>query len=52
VLAAVTRYAMAIELNKIERAEHSRAVVLPVAEQIKDRQPTMIADDRLAVYEA
>ena len=28
---------LAIKLNQIERAEHGGAVVLPVAEQIKDR---------------
>ena len=42
----------AIKLNEIEGAENSGMVVLPVAEQLKDRQPVMINDNRLAVYEA
>ena len=41
----------AIKLNEIEGAENSGMVVLPVAEQLKDRQPVMINDNRLAVYE-
>ena len=43
---------LAIKLNKIEGAENGGVVVLPVAEQFKDRQPVTINDDSFAVYEA
>jgi len=29
----------AVKLDQVEGAEHSRAVVLPVAQQLKDRRP-------------
>lgn len=39
------------KLDQIERTEYSGAVMLPVAEQVKDRQPSSINNDRFAVDE-
>ena len=42
---------LAINLNQIEGAEHGGAVMLPVAEQVKYRQPSSIDNNRLAIDE-
>jgi hypothetical protein len=43
---------LAVEFDQIESAEHSGVVVLPIADQVEDREPVRIDDDGLAVERA
>ena len=43
---------LAVEFDQIESAEHGGVVVLPIADQIEDREPVRIDDDGLAVERA
>ena len=41
-----------INFDQVERAEHSRMVVTPVAQQAENRKPILVDDDGLAVNSA
>jgi hypothetical protein len=41
-----------INLDQVEGAEHRSMIVMPVAEEIEDRQALPIDDDRLAIDDA
>jgi hypothetical protein len=43
---------LAVKFDQVERAEHGGVVVLPVANQVKDREAVLIDNNRLAIDDA
>ena len=43
---------LAVEFGQVESAEHGGVIVMPIADQIEDREPVRVDDDGLAVERA